>query len=551
MKCLIRLHQRLLRPIVWDTEAPAILEAIGEGSGAGSAVLWRRDLQAPGVRLTAQGAWNREVDVGSEEDLTDSAIVNPLEANEEIRVDSIAPDDRPEIMNPWAAGTVFFPLLSKEWLLGVLAIEFEPAPAGESREVRDFLRIAVNSMALAIERSVYYRLLRDSQERFRQIQKMEAIGQLVGGMAHDFNNKLTIIEGWADMLLSRMPEGSEDRQMVAEILEAATRAASLTKELLDFTRPRGFDARPLEVNTLLRGLWSMLTPLLGETVDLRIREADEPLWIRGDSNRIEEVIINLAINARDAMPHGGKVEVSAFKKQLVWRGEGLPKEMPNGDYLCIEVSDTGKGMTKDIRDRVFDPFFTTKEVGEGTGLGLTTAFAAVRQHEGWINLESEPGKGTVFRLFFSLISEDEQPVTVPGDEAAPEAPAPSARAGDGAILLVEDEKVVREMTQVILEAKGFRVISAANGPEALEVWAREGNGVDLLVTDLVMPENISGVDLARRMREEKPELKVVYISGYSPEIDGLECRDAETVFVPKPFTGEILAKTVRAVLDAG
>ncbi len=550
LECLIRLQHRMLAPIVWGSDAPGILKLAGEGSGASSAILWRRNLKAPGMKFGAQGAWNDDVTVGTTMDLTGIDVLHKLDRNEDPVVESIPAEEFPGAMRSATRSNAFFPLVNRGRLLGILGVEMRDVAAPGHRPVWSFLWAVAADLAVALERSVYYRLLRDSHEHLRQRQKMEMLGQLSGGVAHDFNNLLTIMGGYSEVLLSRLPEQSEDYKAAEEILEAVQRAESLTKRLLNFSRPRGFQTTPVEINALLRGVRSMLSRLLGEAVDLTIREADDALWVRGDRHLLEEAIVNLAINARDAMPDGGNLELTAFVKRLVSRAEGLPKEMPPGEYICVEVVDTGMGMTDEVRERIFEPFFSTKSFGKGSGLGLTTAYVAVRQHDGWINVESEPGKGSAFRLCFPVLPEACEISEIVAEPRKGDSSGTEGRNLGETILLVEDDEVVRDMTQFVLKSRGFRVVPAANGPHALDLWDSQKDLIDLLVTDLVMPKKMSGLDLAKRLRGERPDLKVIYVSGYSPEIDQLECREGETAFLAKPYDVKKLAGTVSSMLGS-
>jgi len=390
---------------------------------------------------------------------------------------------------------------------------------------------------VAVKRDVTDSL--ELEERFRQAQKMEAVGRLAGGVAHDFNNILTTITGYADVLLTSLGEQDPRAGEVREILDAASRASRLTRQLLTFSRRQVTVQRLVTLNSVLQNLDSMLRPLIGEDVEL-VYELEPALWpVLADISQLEQVILNLSVNARDAMPHGGT---------LAFGTRNLPAGAPRGDggaaadEVVLWVRDTGTGMNSEIRSHLFEPFFTTKRPGEGTGLGLATVYGVVDQSNGHIEVDSEPGKGTEFRLHFPR-----QAGTALQKETA------SARAdlprGRETILLVEDEIPVRTLTRTLLSERGYTVREAAGPGEALRLAEQEGSSIDLLLTDVVMP-GMRGSELAARVKEFCGRAAILFMSGYPDDAGlGLGRRGPGVHFLEKPFTPAALARKVRETLD--
>ncbi len=379
--------------------------------------------------------------------------------------------------------------------------------------------------------------------QLRQAQKMEAVGQLAGGVAHDFNNLLTAIIGHLGLLQTNDRVPADMRESLAEISHAANRATNLTAQLLTFSRLQVIAMRPLELNEVVNHLMKMLRRLLGEDITMQLDLSTERLHFKGDASMIDQVLINLAVNARDAMPGGGTLSIATAAETRTTRG--AEDEAPDrlGSFVCLTVSDTGRGIPRDVLPKIFEPFFTTKEVGKGTGLGLATAFGIVQQHQGWIDVESEPGRGSRFRVWLPRVA------APPPVEAAPR-PAAADRGRGELILLVEDEPSVCEMGMRSLVRQGYRVLTAPNGHAALEVWREQKQEVALLLTDLIMPGGFSGLQLARQLVAERPDLKVVYTSGYSREIAGKELAMEDGVnYLAKPYELEELFRTVRTALD--
>jgi signal transduction histidine kinase/ActR/RegA family two-component response regulator len=382
------------------------------------------------------------------------------------------------------------------------------------------------------------------EAQLRQSQKMESIGQLAAGVAHDFNNMLTVIQGHSGMVLSKanLPPGLFD--CAQAIYFAAERAASLTRQLLMFSRKNVMQPKPLDLRAIIGNLSKMLKRVLGETISLDFNPLPELPLVQADIGMIEQVIMNLVVNARDAMPNGGTLTISAHPVEIRAAYVQTHPEARVGPFVCLRVSDTGCGMDAATLGRIFEPFFTTKDVGKGTGLGLATVYGIVKQHEGWIEVTSEVGNGSTFDVFLPASSE---PLKV----ASPESPlvAP-VRGGQETILVVEDEPVLRDMARLILQDCGYRVLEAGSGAEALQVWERQAKAIDLVLTDMVMPGGMSGRELAARLFANHPPLKVIFTSGYNVEEAKTDFfRRGGGVFLQKPYTRTDLAKVVREALD--
>ncbi|MBI2947362.1 MAG: PAS domain S-box protein [Verrucomicrobia bacterium] len=381
------------------------------------------------------------------------------------------------------------------------------------------------------------------EEQLRQSQKLEAIGQLAGGVAHDFNNILTVIKGHASVLLGKreLPSGIEES--LREILLAADRATNLTRQLLTFGRRQLMQASNLNVNEVVDNMSRMLRRILGEDIILEVQSSSNLPLIHADAGMVEQVLLNLAVNARDAMPRGGRLTIRTTMTILDDATARRNPDASAGPFVCLQVSDTGCGIAAEDLPRIFDPFFTTKDVGRGTGLGLATVYGIVRQHRGWIDVESELRRGTSFRVFLPG-------VPAPAEQRGPEAEPMEVRGGSEWILVVEDEHPLRELVRYVLNHYGYRVRVAASGVEALKVWQDCKEEIDLLLTDLVMPGGITGRELAVKLRREKPGLKVIFTTGYSPEIVKDGGRIEERIqLLPKPYNPSKLARMVRECLD--
>ncbi|MGB8166015.1 MAG: response regulator [Chthoniobacteraceae bacterium] len=383
------------------------------------------------------------------------------------------------------------------------------------------------------------------EERLRQSQKMEAIGQLAAGVAHDFNNILTVIRGHVSLQLAGTHLQGSHRASLAQVLAASERASSLTRQLLSFSRRQVAQPRALQLHQVIEQVADMLRRLLGEHVALEVACAADLPAIIGDAGNVELVLMNLAVNARDAMPGGGTLRIEASPVNF-GRSEcaGFP-ERRRGRFMRLSVSDTGCGMPPEVLARVFEPFFTTKEVGKGTGLGLATVYGIARQHDGWIEVKSEPGLGTTFDVLFPCSTGAiEEP-------AAPEIESQPTIGGTETILAAEDEPDLRELVQVVLESAGYRVLLAASGPEALALFEEHRGEVDLLITDMMMPGGITGRDLATQLQARQPDLRVVFTSGYSSDLMGESAPSADEInFLQKPYDPDTLLRVVRTSLSA-
>jgi PAS domain S-box-containing protein len=408
--------------------------------------------------------------------------------------------------------------------------------------------VEVNATYVRLERDYVLAVVRDITERrqmadqLRQAQKMEAIGQLAGGVAHDFNNILAVILMQADILSTLEDVPPAIQEGLEQIRNASDRAGNLTRQLLLFSRKQVMQARDLDLNDVVTSLAKMLQRLIREDVRLQLHLHPAPLLTHADAGMLDQILLNLAVNARDAMPDGGNLLIETGAKTVDENFTPIDSEAKPGPYVSLSVTDTGDGIAPDIVPHIFEPFFTTKEPGKGTGLGLATVFGIVKQHGGFIEVESEPGKGTRFQIFLPACQ------TFPGSATAASLSMPHG--GNETILLVEDEEPVRLLTRKILERRGYRVLECANGVEALKLWELNRDTISVLLTDLVMPSNLSGSALARRLRQEKPQIKVIFISGYSPDFAGgeTELRLGDN-FLQKPFAPDLLLETIRRHLD--
>ena len=380
------------------------------------------------------------------------------------------------------------------------------------------------------------------EEELRQAQKMEAIGRLAGGVAHDFNNLLTVMFAFGDFVLEELEEGGAARADMEQVMEAARRAADLTRQLLAFSRRQDMSPQVLNPNDLIQGLGRMLERVIGEDVALELQLGDDLHNVRIDPGAFEQVIVNLAVNARDAMPDGGQLcivtaNVSLEQDDMAAGGERVPV----GHYVSVEVRDQGIGMDVRTRERIFEPFFTTKEVGKGTGLGLSTCFGIVQQAHGFVRVESSPGAGTTFQVLLPL-----EPTSV----VRPEGEQDSVPfQGSETVLVVEDDTQVRELVSRTLSELGYTVMHARTAEEALYMNAGMARGLDLLVTDVVL-QGTDGTQLAATLRDGQPGLRVLYMSGYAQEpVTHRAARETYTDILPKPFRAQDLARAVRQVLD--
>jgi len=381
------------------------------------------------------------------------------------------------------------------------------------------------------------------EAQLRQAQKMESIGQLAAGVAHDFNNMLTIIQGHSSSLLARPTLPPEVVDSVQAVYFAAERAAGLTRQLLMFSRKNVMQPELLDLQKVVGNMSKMLERLLGETITLEFQPAVENPFVQGDCGMIEQVVMNLSLNARDAMPRGGRLTIGVETMIIDAAFIETHPQAHAGRFVRLRVTDTGIGMDSATLGRIFEPFFTTKDIGKGTGLGLATVYGIIKQHEGWLEVNSEPGKGSTFDVF--LPASDKVPAFA--EEKASAAPVAG---GSETILIVEDEPVLRSMARDILEECGYRILEASSGREALDVWNQRANEIDLLLTDMVMPDGVSGADLVVQLLAGQPRLKIVFTSGYTAnEVNQKMLARTRASFLAKPYTHAELAKTVRDCLD--
>jgi len=406
--------------------------------------------------------------------------------------------------------------------------------------VRDATGAVVNYVA--VQRDVTREMQLKAQ--FRQSQKMEAFGQLAGGVAHDFNNILAVIQLQTGLLKSEPNLSLEQLELAGDIEKAAERGANLTRQLLLFSRKQTMQPRNLKLKDIVENMTKMLQRTLGERFQFQCKFAGEPLIIHADPGMIDQILLNLVVNARDAMPEGGRIIIETSAVEFDDDVAARTARARPGSFACLTVSDTGCGIPPEVLPHIFEPFFTTKEVGKGSGLGLATVFGIVQQHEGWINVYSEAGRGTTFRVYLPR-------QTKASDTEFLWTAQSSLRGGSETILLVEDEPALRSSVRASLLRLGYQVLEAANGEEALAVWKQNPGVIRLLLTDLVMPGGLTGKELAQQLLQLNPRLKVIYSSGYSVEVAGTDLVLEDGVnFLAKPFQPHKLAQTIRQSLDA-
>lgn len=437
-------------------------------------------------------------------------------------------------------GQLVWPLIVEGQLAGAVFLSDTRRREFTADEVRLASSVS-GTLSAALARSRLSETRRNLQEQVLRSQKMEAFGQLAGGIAHDFNNILTAILMHAALMHSDPRLPAELADAVNELEEDARRAANLTRQLLLFSRRQVMQRRTVDLNEVVAGMFKMLQRILGEHIKFTYNREGGLIPILADSGMIEQVVMNLCLNARDAMPRGGRLTIETGFA-------GSDKQPPAGKVhparcACLSVTDNGCGMDADTQRRIFEPFFTTKAAGKGTGLGLATVHGIVEQHGGWVEVDSAPGSGSTFRVFLPALERLTEATAAP-------AAAPLA-SGSEAILLVEDEVVVRQVALTCLVRNGYRVVVASDGVEAVERWKQSGDGFELLITDMVMPGGMTGLELAERLKRERPSLRVLITSGYNAEMADLAARlGGGTAFLPKPFEISNLLQAVRRCLDA-
>jgi PAS domain S-box-containing protein len=446
------------------------------------------------------------------------------------------------------------PELAEQWYEGLARKEVIRDQEAKLRDARGALReVRVSLSPLSLGGRPHALLIAEDvsekailERQLRQAQKMEAIGQLAAGVAHDFNNILTVIQGHAGLLQQKVGNGQSGQgqaKSLQEINNAANRASTLIRQLLMFSRKQVMQFRYLDPNEVLRNAIKMLERVVGEHVKIEFQPRNSLPTIHADSSMVEQIAMNLAVNARDAMPNGGRLSITTSLENLHRGPTPMDPEPREGQFVCLTFADTGCGMDTQILNRIFEPFFTTKPVGKGTGLGLSTVFGIVRQHHGWVEVESKPNKGATFRIYFPSTQHSPDKTDSPTDVPL--------RNGRETVLVAEDEEALRQVVVQVLKLHGYTVLEAASGRDALEVWEQAGRPVDLLLTDMVMPGGVMGSELAERLTRQCPALKVIYTSGYSP---GMAGKDASLLegrnFLPKPYSIAQLARFVRECLDA-
>lgn len=449
-----------------------------------------------------------------------------------------------------SASLALAPIRNHMRVIGVLSVQSYTLNAYTHQDL-GILQMLADHCAGALERIRAEQALKESltaqkrlEEQFRQAQKMEGIGQLAGGVAHDFNNILTVIHGHASLLQATGKLEGVAARSAEQIVEAAERAATLTTQLLTFSRRRVLQARRLDLNKVVDKLTQMLGRILGEDIALQLNYLPEPATVHADHGMIEQVLLNLAVNSRDAMPQGGVLNIQISTRTVTGAEAANDPEALAGDFVCLGVTDSGCGIPPENLRRIFEPFFTTKQAGKGTGLGLATVYGIVKQHRGWIQVESEVGHGTTFRVFLPQV---ETAIEAPEADVA----TPDVRGGKETILVVEDEGPVRELVCHLLTCHGYNILQAESGVRALEIWQEARQEIDLLLTDLVMPDRMNGRELAEKLWRDRPKLKVIFTSGYSADVVGRDflCRSG-LQYLQKPYPPQKLASVVRDCLDA-
>ena len=381
------------------------------------------------------------------------------------------------------------------------------------------------------------------EQQLRQAQKMEAVGRLAGGVAHDFNNLLMVIKGHTELLMNELPEADRTARKIAQIDRAADRAASLTKQLLAFSRMQVLQPRVMSLNAVVEDMGKLLPRLIGEDIELSVRTAGDLGSIRADASQMEQIIMNLAVNARDAMPNGGRLFIETSNADLDDAYNATHPIVQAGRYVSLAVSDTGVGMDAETQAHIFEPFFTTKEAGKGTGLGLATVYGVVKQSGGFIWVYSEVGKGTSFKIYLPRVDQVEE-------KSGGSSPSMEAPRGAETILLAEDEQDVREVAREFLESAGYTVVEARNGSEALRLAGDKSKAMDLLVTDMVMP-GMTGRELAQRIQAVRPGFPAIFMSGYSEQTVAETAQaDGGMYLLTKPFSRSGLLRTIRDALNA-
>ncbi len=444
-----------------------------------------------------------------------------------------------------SASILCVPIRNGAGLIGILTIQSYKPRAYDQHHLQTLQALA-DHCGSALHRIKSEEALRQTELQYRQSQKMEAIGQLAGGVAHDFNNLLLVILGNAEFAMRDVTQASPDAAgCLKEVLDAANRAANLTRQLLAFSRKQLVQAEPLNLNNHVAQLSKMLQRIIGEDIQLHCDAQNDLPLVHADPGMLDQVIMNLVVNSRDAMPNGGSLHLAT--RSLTLNAAALrshPDARP-GPYVCLSVADTGAGIAPENLSRIFEPFFTTKERGKGTGLGLATVFGIVKQHQGWVEVASTVGQGTTFQIFLPALPSYDT-------ETAAAKPAPGASGGHESVLLVEDDEAVRRLSLRYLKEAGYQPLAAASGQEALQIWDAHHDEIDLLLTDIVMPGGINGRALAERLTAAKPNLKVLFMSGYGGDILGDDpgiLQRPNSRFLKKPCCRDEFLRAMRDHLD--
>jgi len=457
---------------------------------------------------------------------------------------------------------ISIPLISKDDVIGVLRLRSLKENAYSEGDLRLAQNIgaqiagAIANAQLFSERLRAEQKARSLEEQLLQAQKMEAVGRLAGGIAHDFNNLMTVVKGYSQLSLLTLKEGDPLNSYLEEIQRAADRAANLTHQLLAFSRRQVLEFKVLDLNTILRNLDKMLHRIIGEDIELSYQLSQDLGKIKTDPVQIEQVILNLAVNARDAMPSGGKLTIATANVESNGTLISTQSQGGNGSgrHVMLSVGDTGNGMSREIKEHLFEPFFTTKEIGKGTGLGLSTVYGIIKQSNGHITVYSEPGNGTTFTIYLPRVEAEEEAIPLLYQDSREPQPPPEDKGflpeGKETVLLVEDEGAVRRIAVRVLREKGYTLLEAANGEEALRIAQEQiHQRIHLLLTDVVMPQ-MGGKELAQKIKILQPDIKVLFISGYTNDTF-VHQGDLKTGtdFLQKPFAPLALVKKVRELLD--
>jgi two-component system, cell cycle sensor histidine kinase and response regulator CckA len=444
-----------------------------------------------------------------------------------------------------SASLMFVPIRNGKAAIGIVSLQSR-APDAYTRQNLETLQALADHCGGALDRIRSEEALREAQENLRQSQKLETMGQLAGGVAHDFNNLLTVIRGNAELgMMAARGSSGKVSECLDQISAASERAANLTRQLLTFSRKQMMQPQLVNLDDVIMNLGKMLKRIIGEAIDLQYRYSPALPPVQADTGMLEQVLVNLVVNARDAMPNGGQLLITTERLAFPAAPASSHPEARPGDFICLTVQDTGTGISPENLPRIFDPFFTTKEVGKGTGLGLATVYGIVKQHQGWIEVSSRVGAGAAFKIYLPAL-----PCARPASSQGTSDAEPPR--GKETVLLVEDEEAVRSITRLLLEHSGYRVLEAGSGPEALKIWESAAPEVDLLLTDVIMPEGVTGCKLARDLLGRKTSLKVIFHSGYGGEVmrESSELlRQTNSCFLQKPCAPRDLLCAVRRCLD--